>query len=49
VASPEFVNAATQQSAEIFNLSRAQTQAFVREDAKTMHELVKATGMKLTD
>lgn len=49
LASPEFVNAATQQSAEIFNLSRTQTQAFVLEDAKTMQELVKATGMKLTD
>ena len=49
LASPEFVNAAAQQSAEIYNFSRAQTQAFVLEDARAMHELVKATGMKLTD
>jgi len=49
LASPEFVNAAAQQSAEIYNLTSAQTQAFVLEDAKTMHELIKGTGMKLTE
>ncbi|MES2402470.1 MAG: tripartite tricarboxylate transporter substrate binding protein [Pseudomonadota bacterium] len=49
LASPEFVNTAAQQSAEIYNFSRAQTQAFVQEDAKTMLELIKGTGMKLTD
>lgn len=49
LASPEFVNTAAQQSAEIYNFTRAQTLAFVQEDAKTMRELIKATGMKLTD
>lgn len=49
LASPEFINTAAQQSAEIYNFTRAQTQAFVQEDAKTMSELIKGTGMKLTD
>lgn len=49
LASPEFVNAAAQQSAEIYNLTRAQTLEFVRDDAKTMQVLIKGTGMKLTD
>jgi len=49
LASPESINAAAQQSAEIYNLTRAQTQAFVLEDAKTMHELIKGTGTKITD
>lgn len=49
LASPEFVNAATQQSAEIYNFTRAQTQEFVLTDAKNMQELIKATSMKLND
>lgn len=49
LASPDFQTTAAQQNAEIFNFTRAQTQAFVLEDAKVMHELVKATGMKLMD
>jgi tripartite-type tricarboxylate transporter receptor subunit TctC len=49
LASPEFVNTAAQQSAEIYNFTRAQTQAFILDDAKTMGELIKGTGMKLTD
>lgn len=49
LASPEFVNAAAQQSAEIYNLTRTQTLEFVRDDAKTMQVLIKGTGMKLTD
>jgi tripartite-type tricarboxylate transporter receptor subunit TctC len=49
LASPDFQATAAQQNAEIFNLTRAQTHAFVLDDAKVMHELVKATGMKLTD
>lgn len=49
LASPEFQAAAAQQNAEIFNFTRPQTQAFVLEDAKAMHELVKGTGMKLMD
>jgi tripartite-type tricarboxylate transporter receptor subunit TctC len=49
LASPEFVNAAAQQNAEIYNFTRAQTQEFVLSDAKNMHELIKATGMKLID
>ncbi len=48
-ASPEFVSAAAQQNAEIYHLTPAQTVDFVRGDAKTVQELVKATGMKLTD
>ena len=49
LASSEFVNAATQQSAEIYNFTRAQTQEFVLTDAKNMQELIKATSMKLND
>jgi tripartite-type tricarboxylate transporter receptor subunit TctC len=49
LASQEFISTAAQQNAELFNLTRAQTHAFVLDDAKAMHELVKATGMKLTD
>jgi tripartite-type tricarboxylate transporter receptor subunit TctC len=49
LASPEFVNAATQQSAEIYNFTAAQTQAFVVNDAKAIGELIKGTGMKLTN
>lgn len=49
LASPEFTSAAAAQSAEIYNFSREQTQQFVQQDAKTMNELIKATGMKLTD
>ncbi|UUZ66505.1 tripartite tricarboxylate transporter substrate binding protein (plasmid) [Polaromonas sp. P1-6] len=49
LASPEFKSTAAQQNAEIFNFTRAQTQAFILDDAKTMHELIKGTGMKLTD
>jgi tripartite-type tricarboxylate transporter receptor subunit TctC len=49
LASPEFVSAATQQSAEIYNFTRAQTRAFVLDDAKSMNELIKATGMKVID
>ncbi|MFC5521022.1 Bug family tripartite tricarboxylate transporter substrate binding protein [Polaromonas jejuensis] len=49
LVSPEFVNTAAQQSAEIYNFTRAQTRAFVQEDAKTMSELIKGTGIKLTD
>ena len=49
LASSEFINTAAQQSAEIYNFTRVQTQAFVREDAKTMQELIKGTGMKITD
>lgn len=49
LASPEFVDAATQQSAEIYNFSREQTLAFVQQDAKTMKELIEATGMKLNN
>ncbi len=48
-ASPEFVSAAAQQNAEIYHLTPAQTVGFVRDDAKIVQELVKATGMKLTD
>lgn len=48
-ASPEFVSAAAQQNAEIYHLTPAQTVGFVRDDARTVQELVKATGMKLTD
>ncbi|MHA7602299.1 Bug family tripartite tricarboxylate transporter substrate binding protein [Alicycliphilus sp. T452] len=48
-ASPEFVSAAAQQNAEIYHLTPAQTVDFVRDDAKTVQELVKAMGMKLTD
>lgn len=48
-ASPEFVSAAAQQNAEIYHLTPAQTVSFVRDDARTVQELVKATGMKLTD
>jgi tripartite-type tricarboxylate transporter receptor subunit TctC len=49
LADADFLATAAQQNAEIFNFDRAQTQAFILEDAKTMHELVKGTGMKLTD
>jgi tripartite-type tricarboxylate transporter receptor subunit TctC len=49
LANLEFVNAAAQQSAEIYNLTPAQTLAYVQDDAKTMHELIKATGIKLND
>lgn len=48
-ASPEFQAAATQQNAEIYNLSRADTLRFVQDDTKTMQELIKTTGMKLLD
>lgn len=48
-SSPEFTNAANQQSAEIFNFTRTQALEFVQEDAKNMHELIKATQMKLVD
>ncbi|MNV70147.1 Tripartite tricarboxylate transporter family receptor [compost metagenome] len=47
--SPEFTAAAAQQNAEIFHLTPAQTLDFVQTDAKTMHELIRATSMKLTD
>ena len=47
--SPEFTAAAAQQNAEIFHLTPAQTLDFVQNDAKTMHELIRATSMKLTD
>lgn len=47
--SPEFTAAAAQQNAEIYQLSAAQTLDFVQNDAQTMHELIRATNMKLTD
>jgi tripartite-type tricarboxylate transporter receptor subunit TctC len=49
LASPEFVNTAAQQSAEIYNFTRAETLTFVQNDAKAMSELIKGAGMKLTD
>lgn len=48
-ASPEFQAAATQQNAEIYSLSRADTLRFVQDDTKTMQDLIKTTGMKLLD
>jgi tripartite-type tricarboxylate transporter receptor subunit TctC len=48
-ASPEFQTAAAQQNAEIYSLSRAETLRFLQDDAKTMQDLIKTTGMKLLD
>jgi tripartite-type tricarboxylate transporter receptor subunit TctC len=48
-ASAEFQAAATQQNAEIYSLSRADTLRFVQDDTKTMQDLIKTTGMKLLD
>jgi tripartite-type tricarboxylate transporter receptor subunit TctC len=48
-ASAEFQTAAAQQNAEIYNLTRAETLRFLQDDAKTMQDLIKTTGMKLLD
>lgn len=48
-ASPEFQAAATAQGAEMILLDRAGTLRFIQDDARSVAELVKATGMKLND
>lgn len=49
LVSPEFINSAVEQSAEVLSLTRAQTLKFVRDDFTNMQQLIKGTGMKLTD
>lgn len=49
LGSAEFTAAAAQQNAEIYDLSPTQTLDFVQNDAKAMHELIRATSMKLSD
>ncbi|MBU4612527.1 tripartite tricarboxylate transporter substrate binding protein [Achromobacter sp. GG226] len=47
--SETFTKAAAQQSAEIYRLSPAETLTFVQKDLATTQDLIKTTGMKLTD
>lgn len=48
-SSPEFLALTGNQSAEVLNLNRADTRKFILDDAKSVAELIKATGLKLND